>query len=432
MRKKRLAWIMAAALLGTGMCTTPGAAADVSTLASAAGNAALQEQRLNTFYSQAIQSINDQDYKNALMCLDGCMIYCTQESNPVLYADLFMKRGYCCLMLEQYDEALEALDTALETDPELENAMLIKASAYSEKGELEEAAKVLEEYVGISEDTSVYETIASLYEALGDTDKAFENYQKFVQANTSSEADALYEEAIYKLQRGSYEEAIGLFDQCLAQEEPTDGAWYNRGLCHMTMGDYEAAIEDFAQSVEKESFAKEALYTKATCEMTILSYEDAVADFTACIEQEADPENSRINRGICLLLSGKSQEAVEDFNQCIDEDINADEARFYRSFVYLADEEYDKALEDLTVCIENGYDLPASYQQRASVYREMGNEEAYAADLEAAKKAAEEARAQEAQVGEESISEVADVSEEANADVADLAAESMTEAVSEQ
>ena len=131
--------------------------------------------------------------------------------------------------------------------------------------------------------------------------------QKFAEANTGSEADALFEEAVYKMKRGSYEEAIGLFDQCLEAEEPSEGAYYNRGLCYMTMGDNESAIKDFAESVEKEeSFAKEALYTKATCEMTILAYDDAVADFTACIEQEADPDNSRINRGICLLLSGKA------------------------------------------------------------------------------------------------------------------------------
>lgn len=431
MKRRRIAWVMAAALLGTGLCPVTGAAAGMEAFAQAqeAGNAALQEQRLNTFYSQAIQSINDQDYKNALMCLDGCLVYCTKENNPVLYADLFMKRGYCCLMLEQYDEALDALDIALETDPELENALLIKASAYSESGQLEEAAQVLEKYVEVSDDTSVYETIASIYEALGDPDKAFAFYQKFAEANTGSKADALFEEAVYKMKRGLYEEAIALFDQCLEAEEPSEGAYYNRGLCYMTMGDNESAIRDFAESVEKEeSFAKEALYTKATCEMTILAYDDAVADFTACIEQEAETDNSRINRGICLLLSGKSEEALKDFDECVEKDINADEARFYRSFVRLSSGRYEKALEDLTKCIENGYDLPASYQQRASVYRAMGDEEACEADLEAARKAAEEAAAQ----GEtESISEAADMPEEASEDLADLAAEGMSEAVSE-
>ena len=264
--------------------------------------------------------------------------------------------------------------------------MLIRASVYSETGRLEAAANQLEKYAEASGDNSVLETVAALYEAMGDPEKAFESYQEYAQKTTETEAEKLLLCGTYQMQRGAYEEAIDCFGQCLEQEEPADGVYYNRGLCYMALGDYESAISDLGQSVETESFANEALYTKGTCEMTILAYDDAIADFTRCIEQDADPDNSRINRGICLLLSGQSEEALADFNECVEKDINADEARFYRSFVNLADEAYEEALEDLTTCIDHGYDLPASYMQRAQVYKEMGNDEAYRADMEASQK----------------------------------------------
>ena len=385
-RKRRLTRALTALLLGEALVLGSGVYMPKTVYAQEASNQALQEQRLNTWYAQAIQSINDGDYKNAIMCLDGCMIYCTRESNPVLYADIYMKRGYCSMMLKKYDDALEALNTALETDPELTNAMLIRASVYSETGRLEAAANQLEKYAEASGDNSVLETVAALYEAMGDPEKAFESYQEYAQKTTETEAEKLLLCGTYQMQRGAYEEAIDCFGQCLEQEEPADGVYYNRGLCYMALGDYESAISDLGQSVETESFANEALYTKGTCEMTILAYDDAIADFTRCIEQDADPDNSRINRGICLLLSGQSEEALADFNECVEKDINADEARFYRSFVNLADEAYEEALEDLTTCIDHGYDLPASYMQRAQVYKEMGNDEAYRADMEASQK----------------------------------------------
>ena len=368
-------------------------------------DAALQEQRLNTWYAQAIESLNGGDYENALLCLNGCLVYCTKQNNPVLYADLYLKKGYCCLMLERYEDAKEALDEALATDPELGNAILLQASVFSESGQLDEAIAALERYIEVSGDASYYETIAALYEAKGETDKAYEVYEKYADATAADEAEAAYLRGMYQMQRANYEEAIAAFDDAAAKDQPTDGTFYNRGLCYMSLGEYEKAIEDFGKSVEAESEAVsgEALYSKASCEMVLLSYEDAVADFTGCVEREIKVADSMINRGICLLLSGNREEALKDFDECVKEGSNADEARFYRSFVYTAQKEYEKAIEDLTACIENGYDLANSYMQRAQVYKEMGDEEAYAADMEAAQKALDSAGTEEE--AEEAVTE---------------------------
>ncbi len=423
---RRYVCIGAAAFLAAAMFV-PGSGAAVSRVyaqdAADAADALLQEQRLNTWYSQAIESINEGNYENALLCISGCMTYCTKESNATLYADLYLKKGYSCLMLERYDDAIEALDEALATDPELYNAILLKASVYSETGDLDSAIEALEQYVEKSGDTSVYETIATLYEAKGETDKAYEVYGQFADASASTEAEAAYMRGLYLLQRGKYEEAVKAFDESAAAETPADGTYYNRGLCYMSLGDYPKAIEDFGKSAESESedVAKEALYTKASCEMVTLAYDDAVTDYSACIEQDINASDSLINRGICLLLSGKNQEALEDFNGCVEDDVNADEARFYRSFVYLADKDYENALADLTTCIENGYDLANCYLQRAQVYKEMGDEEAYAADLEAAKKAQET----EAEEPVEAVTEGA--LEDAAQAMAEEAVEAMTE-----
>ena len=37
-----------------------------------AADALLAEQRLNAWYSQAIQSLGEEDYEKVLMCLNGC------------------------------------------------------------------------------------------------------------------------------------------------------------------------------------------------------------------------------------------------------------------------------------------------------------------------------------------------------------------------
>ena len=65
------------------------------------------------------------------------------------------------------------------------------------------------------------------------------------------------------------------------------------------------------------------------------------------------------------------------------------------------------AINDISApvnCIENGYDLAGSYAQRAQVYKEMGDEEASAADLENARNAMKAADAAE-EAPEESVTE---------------------------
>ena len=356
-----------------------------------APDALLKEQRLNMWYSQAIESINDSDFENALLCLDACIAACSRESNPALYADLYLKRGYCYVMTGRNEDAIEALEEALDTDPELENAILLKVSAYSEMGMYPESIEALEQYIGLTDDSAMYETMAALYEAVGDTDKAADCYEKFVQGTGENENQSAFETGVYLMQRGLYEKAIEYLNKSLEGEEPADGAYFKRGMCYMSLGDYETAIADFGCSVEaEETDAGEALYNKATCEMTLLDYENAITDFSSCIDQEIEAGNSRVSRGICRLLSGNAQEALDDFNECIGQEMNTEEARFYRSYVYLAEKEYEQALTDLTACIENKYDLAASYLQRAQVYKEMGDEEAYQADIEASRNAQEE------------------------------------------
>ncbi len=393
------------------------------------------QQRLNAWYSQAIDSINNEDFENALFYLDGCVVYTTPQSNAALYADIYMKRGYCLYMLGQHEDAVEALDEALLVDPKMDSAMLIKISALSEQKKYPEAIELLKEYIELTGDESMYETLASLYEANGETDQAMESYGTFAEKNSESEAQASFTLGVYKLERGyyeealeefskcmedetvgmeaaynsalcqlslgKYEEAVALLTQCIDKEAGIDGMYYYRAQCNMALGNYDAAIADYGMSVEKdESYAADALYNKANYEMGNMAYEDAVKDFTACLEKDILPGDSRINRGICYLLSKDMDKAMEDFEECLNTDTNADEARFYRSFVYLNKEDYEHALEDLNVCIENKYDLAGSYMQRAQVYKAMGETEKYKADMEAAKAAQAEKAAAEAAAAE--------------------------------
>ena len=84
--KKGLIQALAASVVMTYICmgTAPGGLPDrgLTLTAQAASDALSSQQRLNAWYSQAIEHINNQNFESALLCLDGCAVYADPENEP--------------------------------------------------------------------------------------------------------------------------------------------------------------------------------------------------------------------------------------------------------------------------------------------------------------------------------------------------------------
>ena len=363
-------------------------------------------QKLDASYTLALNAINAEDYETAKEYLNVCFAYCDPVGNPTMYADLLLKRACIDVIEEKNDMALLNLDAALRISPDMADAYLVRTQVYAAQGEVDAAITNLEKYIELTEDTSLYETVAQLNEAKGDIEAAQAAYDKYVEGAGGEVAEAGFQSGLYKMQAGKLEEAIEAFEAYADDETYGAGAAYNTGICKMNLGDYAGAIEAFNTCEEKGGEFEGLKYNRGVCSLLSEQWEAAAADFTASIESEPYVDDARYNLAICQMQQEDYETAVATFTELIGDGEQADEAGneeteeteervvndgayYYRAVSYAALGKLEEAKADYTTCIEHGYELAQSYYQRAQVNAALGDTDAQNADLQASLSAAE-------------------------------------------
>ena len=372
-------------------------------------------QKLDASYTLALNAINAEDYETAKEYLNVCFAYCDPQTNPTMYADLLLKRACIDVIEEKNDMALLQLDAALRVQPDLADAYLVRTQVYAAQGEVDAAIENLEKYIELTEDTSLYETVAQLNEAKGDIEAAQAAYDKYVEGAGSEVEEAGFQNGLYRMQAGKLEEAIAAFEAYAEDETYGAGAAYNIGICRMNLGDYAGAIEAFNTCEEKGGAFEGICYNRGVCALMSAEWEAAAADFTKSIESEPYVDDARYNLAICQMQQEDYETAVATFTELIgdgeaeeqtevkeeqtevgeeqteveSESVVNDGAYYYRAVCHAALGNLDAALADYTTCIDHGYELAQTYYQRAQIYAAQGDTEAQNADLQASLSAAE-------------------------------------------
>ncbi len=358
-------------------------------------------QKLDASYTLALNAINAEDYETAKEYLNICFAYCDPQSNPTMYADLLLKRACIDVIEEKNDMALLMLDAALRVQPDLADAYLVRTQVYAAQNQVDAAIENLEKYIELTEDTSLYETVAQLNEAKGDIEAAQAAYDKYVAGAGSEVTEAGFQSGLYKLQAGKFEEAIAAFEAYAEDETYAAGAAYNIGICKMNLGDYAGAIEAFTACEEKDGQFEGLYYNRGVCALMSEDWAKAAEDFAKSIESEPYVDDARYNLAICQMQQGDYETAVATFTELIgdgegaestegeEEKVVNDGAYYYRAVCNAALGNLEAAVADYTVCIEHGYELAQTYYQRAQVYAALGDTENQNSDLQNSLKAAE-------------------------------------------
>ncbi len=392
------------------------------TMTAAASASSMDAQRLDTYYSLAINAINTENYDKALSYLDSALQYCSETDSPEMYADIHLKKGCVYTIRGDYDNAHQELDEAIRVIPDLSDAYLVKVQAYTEAGDDVKAAETLEKYIEVSGETGYYQTLAEMYAKNGDSENALRAYQAFLDANQLEGAAGLFSMANYKLDSGMYQEAIADYEACLedpdygksasynigicrlqmedyenalpAFEACTDsaadfnGVWYNIGICNMMLERIPEAIEAFGHSIDTETYKTDALYNRAICCFSLEQYQQAADDLTRYMElveeaaktaEDAGTEPAETvadivvyYRGVCYLALGENEKAVEDFTECIERGYEVNDNTYNRGLACLQGGQFDQAKKDFTTCIEKGTNANESFYYRsfANLYLE--------------------------------------------------------------
>ena len=192
-----------------------------------------------------------------------------------------------------------------------------------------------------------YTNLGSVYQKMGQFDKAMENYDKALTLDPN--------DYLAYINRGAIFDKVGQFDKAIENygkaviSNPTDyTAYYNRGLTFDKMGKITDAIGDFERAARLH--AKDSrvynnlgiLYSKAGL------YDRSIAALNNAILLEPDNAVTYNNRGISYAFSGQYNRAIEDFSMAILLDQNNASAYFYRGDAYFKTGTTELALSDFS------------------------------------------------------------------------------------
>ena len=151
--------------------------------------------------------------------------------------------------LAKYDDALKAINIALEL--ELNDQILLnqKASVLSELKKYLEAIAIYNDLIRTKSDAYAYYNRGVAKSALGNKQGAIADYDRAIAINPQY-ANAYLNRGNAKSALGNKQGAIGDFDQVIAINPQDAEAYINRGLDKSDLGNKQGAITDLSKAAE--------------------------------------------------------------------------------------------------------------------------------------------------------------------------------------
>lgn len=154
------------------------------------------------------------------------------------------------------------------------------------------------------------------------------------------------------LDAGKYEEAIGKFDEAIADSQADPLLYYYRALAFEKSGNTEKALEDYQKSIEMKPDFILPLSRLGIIYAKRLNFEKAIEFYQKAVDAGNKDATVFYNFGVCLLNLGKTEEARDVLEKLLSLDANYSDACYQLGILYLRLGETEKAKEFLQKFIE--------------------------------------------------------------------------------
>lgn len=167
--------------------------------------------------------------------------------------ELLVQKAYLLLDFEKLEEA-ESVADELAGDPASE-AQILKATLLLERGEDEEARRMVEEIEDKDDLPNIVE-VAYMYIDHGELDDAWEWLERGIGRYDEDES-FLAVLADYHYSTQDYEEAMKHYDRLIDSNPYSASYWYGLACCHFELEHYDKAIEacEYARMIDEDATA---------------------------------------------------------------------------------------------------------------------------------------------------------------------------------
>lgn len=191
------------------------------------------------------------------------------EESPEQKIDRYSSAGVAYSELQQYEEALQYHDKAIEITNTIPAIYYNRANTYNKLGEYQKAIIDYKKAISLDPENADYHcNLGYTYDDLGMYEEAIENYNKAIKINPYN--------------------TINL--NC-------------RATAYVNLKEYDKAITDYNQAVELDPFDPQLFFNRGLALANYGKIDEAIKDFEECLA--IDPENHFGQKGMAVIALEK-------------------------------------------------------------------------------------------------------------------------------
>ena len=252
--------------------------------------------------------------------------------------------------LAKYDDALKAVNIAIELEPNDPILRNEKVFVLSELKKYSEAIAICTDLIRTKPDAYAYKSRGSAKYALGNKQEAISDYDLAIEINPQF-ADAYKSRGLAKYALGNNQGSISDLDRAIAIN-PQDAYAYNvRGIAKYALGNKQEAIGDYDKAIALDSKYAVAYNNRGIAKYDLDNKQEAIGDYDKAIAINPQDADAYKSRGLAKYALGNKQGAIDDYDKAIALDskdayayVNRGNAKYALDNKQGAIDDYDKAI----------------------------------------------------------------------------------------
>lgn len=334
------------------------------------------------------------EYAEAIPYMQGC-IDLLEDGSEREKALLELRLGSLYALSDDAESAISCFDKALNMEPTLADAYLLRAQMHSLMGNQELAAADVRSYDQLAgENPAIRAAIGSLYEGAGDYRNAVACYTTGLEQSGGTDTDLLASRARCYVLLGDMGAArldlISFFAE--GGSDPTGEYNVMLGLCRMENGEYDLALQAFHNAVNAGYDQLPLIYSQCVlCAYILGDYATVISDGNKALEALAGLQEGDILEateaeimtaeelhhwiGLARMAGEDFRGAKEEFLMIGDFAKAPEGVLYYLGLCCASIGEQEQAIAFFTQSIEKGQMVSLCYYNRAVSNLQAGNAE---------------------------------------------------------
>lgn len=317
---------------------------------------------------------------------DGALNHYTSaiDLNPQI-ENAYVNRGVIYFQQENFNSGIEDCNHAIELNPQNQRAFVFRGLAQHWNNDFEQASLSFTNAIELdSDDDSVYCLRGSAFLGMDAPYRAIEDFTKAIELAPEN-AHFLYHRGGAYLEITELDKAIEDLSASIELDAQVVEGYFLRGRVFLEQNKFNEAIYDFTKIVDLEPEYPHIFCYRGQALLASGDVDGAIQDYSEALNLQQGDSHVYLLRGRAYLEKGSLDEALLDYDQAVEIDSNLASGYSMRGFVRARLRDYHGAVEDYSQAIQLEPNNSDGYCNRGEVWLHLAEWEKARADLVAAR-----------------------------------------------